>query len=459
MDPATIGRYEIERRLGSGGMGTVFLGRTPGGRPAAVKVINPGYLDQPEALDRFRREAETLRTVRNAYVAALIDCELDEPPFWFATEYVPGPTLAAAIDTNGPAPATDCRTLMAALAEALADVHAHGICHRDVKPQNVILSPTGPRLIDFGIARGLAETGLTNSVLAVGTPGYTAPELFNGEPLSPAADVFALGATLAHAATARKPYGVGTLESIWMRSMREDIDLDGVDPQLAALIRWCVARDPDARPAPAQIVEWCRQWRQNGEVTVRVPTRPPEPTVEPTPARRSRRPLTVAAAALTLLLVFASGALASRRLFPPDSPPPSPPAAMPAPRTEDGRCIEKPPDDADGARLNAVPCADSPTQRWTFTREGALQFPGTTRCLDTRRQRGRRPGRPHPAVGVQLRRGPDLGPPAQRRALQRPLRQVPGNPSRRSARAADLHRHPVPDLEPAPSLTPRAVAG
>ena len=460
-DPARIGRYEIEARLGAGGMGVVYLGRTPGGRPAAVKVIGPGYLEQPDALERFRREVETLHTIRNAYTAALIDYEL---PYWFATEYVPGPTLA------GPLPATECRALMAALAEALADIHAHGICHRDVKPQNVILSPTGPRLIDFGIARGLAETGLTNSGLTVGTPGYTAPELFNGDPLSPASDVFALGATLAHAATARKPFGTGTLEAIWMRSMQEDIDLDGVDPQLSALIRWCVTRDPEARPAPAQIIEWCRQWKLNTLTTPlpEAPKRLPAPSdvagrrgahtdgassgsasdleaglqaPVATPLRaggpaaplRSRRALVLTAAILGSLLLFAGGAVASRQLLPqaeapaavvttqsqfplpyasqpsparptPSPSPPSPaptaskaapsasrPSARPTetvqprpstPTTEDGRCIQLPPEDGMGAKVSAARCTGVTGQRWTFTRQGALQYPGTTRCLD-----------------------------------------------------------------------------
>lgn len=242
-------------------MGTVYLGRSPGGRPAAIKVINVGLESDPEALLRFRREAETLRTIRNAYTAGLIDCELTTPPYWMATEYIPGPTLAAAVADRGPMPVEECFRLAAALAEGLADIHAHGICHRDLKPANIILSTTGPRLIDFGLARGLAEFGLTQPGMAVGTAGYAAPESMEGMELTPAADVFALGATVALAATARRPYGTGSMDSIYLRSSKEDIDVTGVEPELAGLIRSCVARDPRRRPSLDQVIERCRDRR------------------------------------------------------------------------------------------------------------------------------------------------------------------------------------------------------
>jgi hypothetical protein len=264
-DPVRLGRYALEGVLGAGGMGMVYLGRSPGGRPAAVKVINPFYLDEPEVLARFRREAETLSTLHSPYTAALIDAELGTVPYWIATEYVPGPTLAAAVADDGPYPAGACRKLLAALAEGLADIHRHGICHRDLTPRNVILSPTGPQLIDFGLARSAHHGTVTLTGAAPGTPGYIASELLDGAELTPAADVFALGATIAHAATGRKPYGTGTLEAIYLRIVREDIDLDGVEPRLAALIRGCVGREPAARMTPADIIERCRRGPVGGE--------------------------------------------------------------------------------------------------------------------------------------------------------------------------------------------------
>jgi serine/threonine protein kinase len=259
-DPLRVGHYDVEGVLGSGGMGTVYLGRSPGGRPAAVKVINRDYLSHPDALARFRREADTLATIRSAYTTTLIACSLRHPPYWMATEYIPGPTLADSVAARGPVAALEGVRLMAALAEGLADIHAHGICHRDLKPSNVILSATGPHLIDFGIARAVDQTGLTASGVFMGTPGYLAPEQVESDVLTPASDVFALGATVAHAVTGRRPFGQGTLERVYLRLLQGDIDLDGVEPGLAGLIRACVTREPSHRPSPAQLIVGCRTW-------------------------------------------------------------------------------------------------------------------------------------------------------------------------------------------------------
>jgi len=239
-------------------MGSVYLGRTPGGRPAAIKVIGEQFQQHPEALARFRREVDTLRTVRSAYTAALIDCELSTPPYWLATEYVPGPTLSATIVKSGALPAAVCRDLLAALAEALTDIHIHGVCHRDIKPQNVILSATGPQLIDFGIARRPEQAGLTQVGKTVGTPGFAAPEMLTRNEVGPAADVFALGATIAFAATGRPPFGEGSVTTVSYRSIHGDIDLKGVEEELAALISACVVRDRRRRPSPDTIVARCR---------------------------------------------------------------------------------------------------------------------------------------------------------------------------------------------------------
>lgn len=260
-EPLRVGRYEIEATLGAGGMGTVYLGRSPGGRPAAIKVISPDYLEHPEAIARFRREVMTVGTVRSAYTAALIDCELDAPPYWMATEYIPGPTVSAAVKADGPMPPSTAAEVMAAVAEGLVDIHRHGICHRDLKPQNVILSATGPQLIDFGLARSAGASGFTLTGVSMGTPGYIAPEMVDGDDLTPAADVFALGATMAFAATGRRPYGHGSFQAIYLRLMREQIDLEGVDPALASVIRACAVNHPTDRPSPDEIINMCRHLR------------------------------------------------------------------------------------------------------------------------------------------------------------------------------------------------------
>jgi hypothetical protein len=238
-------------------MGQVYLARSPGGRLVAIKVIRDEITDHPEALARFRREVETVRAVRSAYTANLIDASLDSVPYWLATEYVSGPTLAKAVGQWGALPADSARRLFAALAEALASVHGYGVTHRDLKPQNVILSPQGPLLIDFGIARGSADTALTRTGPAPGTPGYTAPEVMISNQVGAAADVFALGATLAYAATGRPPFGSGPAHAVSYRVVHEGIDVDGVEPGLAALIGACVAKDPAERPSPAAVIERC----------------------------------------------------------------------------------------------------------------------------------------------------------------------------------------------------------
>ncbi|WP_344510918.1 serine/threonine protein kinase [Streptomyces pulveraceus] len=256
-DPVRMGAYHLLARLGAGGMGQVYLGRSPGGRLVAVKVIRDEISDHPEALARFRRETATVEAVRSAYTAQLIEASLDAPPYWLATEYVAGPTLRGAVGASGPFPPDSALRLLAALAEGLAAVHAHGVTHRDLKPHNVILSPQGPQLIDFGIARGLEQTILTRDGMVSGTPGYTAPEVLLRNEVGPAADVFALGATLAYTATGRAPYGTGEPAAVSYRTVHEDIDLAGVRPALAELIRQCVAKDPADRPEPGAVIARC----------------------------------------------------------------------------------------------------------------------------------------------------------------------------------------------------------
>ncbi|MFD5935930.1 serine/threonine-protein kinase [Streptomyces sp. NPDC060333] len=256
-DPERIGLHVLVARLGAGGMGRVYLGRSPGGRLVAVKVVREEIVGHPDALARFRREVETVRAVRSAYTANLIDASLEVAPYWLATEYVAGPTLADAVRGRGALPPDTCRGLGAALAEGLASVHAYGVTHRDLKPQNVILAAQGPQLIDFGIAHGVGSTPLTETGRTPGTPGFTAPEVLVGGVAGAAADVFALGATLAYAATGRPPFGGGAAASVGFRSVYEGIDLAGVEPGLAALIEDCVAKDPADRPEPAEVIRRC----------------------------------------------------------------------------------------------------------------------------------------------------------------------------------------------------------
>jgi hypothetical protein len=253
-DPAVLGGNRLLGVLGAGGMGQVYLALSPGGRHLAVKVIRDDF-EGPTALARFRREVATVQAVHSPYTAALVGAGLDAPPYWLATEYVPGPTLAQAVAEHGPLPASTVRRLLGALAEALADIHAKGVQHRDLKPQNMILSVDGPKLIDFGIARGEDQTAITRTGTMAGTPGYLAPEVITRQEPSPAADVFALAGTIAYAATGRAPFGGGDAHAVNYRSIHQDMDLAGVDEGLAEVLRRCAAKDPAERPRAAEIAE------------------------------------------------------------------------------------------------------------------------------------------------------------------------------------------------------------
>lgn len=206
-EPHTIGAYRLLGRLGAGGMGRVYLGRSAGGRTVAVKVVHPHFALDEQFRARFRREVESARRIGAQWTAPVLDADPDAPVPWVATGYVAGPPLSQAITEHGPLPEHAVRTLGAGLAEALAVVHGQGIVHRDVKPSNVLLALDGPRLIDFGIARALGATvSLTSTGVSVGSPGYMAPEQIRGRDVSGAADVFSLGAVLAYAATGAAPF-------------------------------------------------------------------------------------------------------------------------------------------------------------------------------------------------------------------------------------------------------------
>ncbi|NDU77176.1 protein kinase [Actinomadura sp. DSM 109109] len=245
-DPAEIGGYPLVGRLGAGGMGQVYLGLTGSGRHVAIKVIREDF-EGPMALARFRREVATVERVRSRCAAAMVGAGLDAPPYWLATEYVPGPTLRQAVAANGPLPPETCLRLLAELARGLLEIHRYGVQHRDLKPGNVILAPDGPRLIDFGIARGEGQTQITQTGAWNGTPGFVAPEVVREQQPLPASDVFSLAGTVAYAATGRPPFGGGRIEAIIHRTLSGDIDLEGADPRVAELVRLCAAKEPEAR--------------------------------------------------------------------------------------------------------------------------------------------------------------------------------------------------------------------
>ncbi|MER6299697.1 serine/threonine-protein kinase [Kitasatospora sp. NPDC001539] len=254
-DPRQVGAYRLLRRLGSGGMGRVYLGRTAGGRTVAVKVVRPELADDAEFRARFRQEVAAARRVGGSWTAPVLDADTEGERPWVATGYVAGPSLTAAVQQYGPLPDPAVRGLGVGLAEALAHVHGLGLVHRDVKPSNVLLTLDGPRLIDFGIARALdATSGFTRSGYVVGSPGFMSPEQANGRQVGPAGDVFSLGAVLAFAATGVHPFGEGVSAAVLLyRVLHEEPDVTGAAEPLRTIILDCLAKDPTARPTPAQL--------------------------------------------------------------------------------------------------------------------------------------------------------------------------------------------------------------
>ncbi|MBB0231050.1 serine/threonine-protein kinase, partial [Streptomyces calidiresistens] len=258
-DPRRMGVYRLLRRLGSGGMGVVYLGRSPGGRTVAVKAVHARFARDPAFRARFAREVAAARRVGGAWTAPVLDADPDADVPWVATGYVAGPDLQRTVDRLGPLPLHSVRALGAGTAEALAAVHALGLVHRDIKPSNVLLTLDGPRLIDFGIARATdvgtdVEGGaITDTGMSVGSPGYMSPEQILGEEVGPATDVFALGAVLALASGGRPPFVADGAAQLLYRMVHGEPELDRVPEALRDLVARCLARDPADRPDPAEL--------------------------------------------------------------------------------------------------------------------------------------------------------------------------------------------------------------
>ncbi|MGW7329391.1 serine/threonine-protein kinase [Streptomyces sp. NPDC054840] len=252
-DPRVVGSFRLHRRLGAGGMGVVYLGSDRRGQRVALKVIRPDLAEDQEFRSRFAREVSAARRIRGGCTARLVAADLEAERPWFATQYVPGPSLHDKVAEEGTLTAAQIAAVGAALSEGLVAVHEAGVVHRDLKPSNILLSPKGPRIIDFGIAWATGASTLTHVGTAVGSPGFLAPEQVRGAAVTPATDVFALGATLAYAATADSPFGHGSSEVMLYRVVHEEPHLQGVPDALAPLVRACLAKDPEERPSTLQL--------------------------------------------------------------------------------------------------------------------------------------------------------------------------------------------------------------
>ncbi|WP_030673337.1 PQQ-binding-like beta-propeller repeat protein [Streptomyces rimosus] len=249
--PQYAGRYRLDARLGSGGMGVVHLARSSSGLRLAVKVVHAEFAQDPEFRGRFRQEVAAARRVSGAFTAPVVDADPDADRPWMATLYIPGPTLGEHVKRNGPLAPAELRRLAAGLAEALRDIHRAGVVHRDLKPGNVLLAADGPKVIDFGISRPADSEMRTETGKLIGTPPFMAPEQFQRpREVGPAADVFALGSVLVHAATGRGPFDSESPYIVAYQVVHDEADLTGVPEDLAPLIRTCLAKRPSDRPTP-----------------------------------------------------------------------------------------------------------------------------------------------------------------------------------------------------------------
>ncbi|GAA1972568.1 protein kinase domain-containing protein [Catenulispora subtropica] len=258
-DPERVGPYTLLGRLGAGGMGAVYLGRSGAGRTVAVKVVIAELARDDGFRARFRAEVAAARSVRGAFTAPVVDADPDADPPWMATAFVPGVPLSAAVAAYGPLPERTVSVLAAGIAEALVSVHAAGLVHRDLKPGNVLLAADGPHVIDFGIASAVdaaAAAGLTATGTIVGSPAFMSPEQALGRQVTPASDVFSLGGTLVYAATGRAPFGSGPAPEQVQRVASGTPDLSGVPAALMEMVAACFAKDPAARATPQQIIDF-----------------------------------------------------------------------------------------------------------------------------------------------------------------------------------------------------------
>jgi outer membrane protein assembly factor BamB len=259
-DPQTVGDFRLRARLGAGGMGRVYLATSMAGRFIALKVIHPQLSGDADFARRFRGEADAAQRVSGLYTAPVVAAGVDALPPWLATAFVPGPSLDGIVAKCGPLPLPALWRLGAGLAEALRAIHAAGLVHRDLKPPNVIMAADGPRVIDFGIARAVADKRMTVAGSVIGTPAYMSPEQVEGGEAGPATDVFALGCVLGFAASGASPFDGGpdaSPASVMYRVARGEPDLAAVPGQARALIAACLAKNPAHRPDPGQVAAQC----------------------------------------------------------------------------------------------------------------------------------------------------------------------------------------------------------
>jgi protein kinase-like protein/uncharacterized protein DUF2510 len=257
-DPRSVGPYQLLGKIGSGGMGMVYLASSPADEVVALKLVRPELADDKEFRRRFKSEVAAARRVGGVCTVTVRDADVDAQRPWVVTDFVAGPNLAHLVDRHGPLPPDQQRALALGLTEALVAIHGAGIVHRDLKPENVLCSRRGPKVIDFGIAQTDGATPLTLTGEIIGSPSWMSPERIDGGEATCSADMFSLGSVLAFAATGRPPFGQGQVEAVMWRILNQPPDLgDGgsLDVQLRPLVVRMLEKDPAGRPNAQQVLD------------------------------------------------------------------------------------------------------------------------------------------------------------------------------------------------------------
>ncbi|NUS22677.1 MAG: PQQ-binding-like beta-propeller repeat protein [Streptomyces sp.] len=318
--PEYAGHYRLESCLGSGGMGVVHLARSTSGMKLAVKIVHAEFARDPEFRGRFRQEVAAARRVSGAFTASVVDADPEAERPWMATLFIPGPTLSDEVKRNGPMDPAQLRRLMAGLAEALRDIHRVGVVHRDLKPSNVLLADDGPKVIDFGISRPKDSELRTETGKLIGTPPFMAPEQFRRpREVGPAADVFALGSVMVHAATGRGPFDSDSPYVVAYQVVHDEPDLTDVPKSLAPLVLRCLAKEPEDRPTPDELMRALRSVAASYDTQAFIPAQrtgdAPKPESEPLRPPARRRPGRKAIIAAGACVLVVAGVLASVQLL------------------------------------------------------------------------------------------------------------------------------------------------
>jgi eukaryotic-like serine/threonine-protein kinase len=253
-DPATLGRYRVQSRLGAGGMGRVLLGVDEDGRRAALKIVHAELAADPGFRERFRREVQMAASAPPWFTAPVLDADPDAERPWLATEFVEGPSLQSYVTGQGPLTEQGVTALAVRMADGLVALHAAGLVHRDLKPSNVLLADDGPRLIDFGISRAADTTSLTQTGHVMGTPEYMSPEQAGGaRDIGPASDMFSFGSLVVFAATGRSPFAADSAAGSLYRIVYSEPDLGPLAGRVREAVQACLTKDPAGRPAASQV--------------------------------------------------------------------------------------------------------------------------------------------------------------------------------------------------------------